>query len=167
MTRLSIVFILLATLTAGACSDDSGNATGAAGSGGGAGGSGGGAAGSGGSGGGSAFMSLTPCPAESDYVTSPTTIDFGFISPAYVYQPKCLKVPVGTQVTFMSTTSDFGPHPLYPSASIGTLPGNPITPTTTGNNASFTFPAKGFWAYWCMVHGTDSGTFMAGVVWAD
>jgi plastocyanin len=168
--RLSaIVLIVLATLTAGACSDDSGdgNGTGAAGSGGGAAGTGGGAAGTGGSGGGSAFMSVNPCTAESAYVTSPTTIDFGFISPAYVYQPKCLKVPVGTQVTFTSTTSDFGAHPLYPSASIGTQPGNPITPTTTGNNASFTFSAKGFWAYWCMIHGSDSGNFMAGVVWVD
>src|SRR5688572_25272130 len=99
MTRLSMVFILLATLTAGACSDDSGNGSGAAGTGGGAAGTGGGAAGSGGSGGGSAFMAVGRCAAESDYVTSPTTIDFGFLANAYNYQPMCLKVPVGTQVT--------------------------------------------------------------------
>jgi plastocyanin len=159
-----IVSIVFATLTAAGCSDDGGNGTGAAGSGGGAAGSGGGA---GGSGGGTAFMSVAPCTAAGDYVTSPTTIDFGLINSGFNYQPKCLKVPVGTQVKFMSTTSDFGSHPLSPSASIGTLPGNPITLTTTGNNASFTFSQKGFWAYFCMVHGSDTGAYMAGVVWAD
>jgi len=169
MTRLLIVPILLATLTAVGCSDGSGNGTGMAGSGGGAAGSGGsGAAGSGGSG--SAFMAVAPCGAETDYVTTPTTIDFGLDNAGFYYRPKCLKVPTGTQVTFasMGATSDFVVHPLEPSANRGTRPGNPITPTATGTTASFTFPAKGFWAYYCAIHGSaDDGTYMAGVIWAD
>jgi plastocyanin len=169
MTRLLIVPILLATLTAAGCSDDGGNGTGVAGSGGGSTGSAGtGGTGSGGTGGGSAFMAVAPCNAASDYVTSPTTIDFGLLGSAFSYAPKCLKVPTGTQVTFTSTTSDFAVHPLDPSGNRGTRPGNPITPTATGTTASFTFPAKGFWAYYCTVHGSsDDGSFMAGVIWAD
>jgi plastocyanin len=170
MTRLLIVPIVLATLTAVGCSDDGGNGTGSAGSGGGAAGSGGGAGGSGGTGGGTAFMAVAPCNAATDYVTTPTTIDFGLINAGFNYAPKCLKIATGTQVTFMSmsATSDFVVHPLEPSANRGTRPGNPITPTATGTSASFTFPAKGFWAYYCTIHGSaDDGTYMAGVIWAD
>jgi plastocyanin len=164
--------MLLATLTAIGCSDDGGNGTGVAGSGGGAAGSSGaagsGGTGSGGSGGGSPFMAVAPCNAATDYVTTPTTIDFGLINSGFNYQPKCLKVATGTQVTFMSATSDFVVHPLAPSVNRGTRPGNPILPTVTGSSAAFTFPAKGFWAYYCTIHGSaDDGTFMAGVIWAD
>ena len=163
MPRLLIVPLLLATLTASGCSDDGGNGTGVAGS-------GGGAAGSGGTGGGAVFMAVEPCPAQTDYVTTPTTIDFGVNTNGFYYAPKCLKVPTGTQVTFTaaSATLGFASHPLDPSGNRGTRPGNPITSTTTGTTASFTFPAKGFWAYYCTIHGTDgSGDFMAGVIWAD
>ena len=166
MTRLLIVPILLATLTAVGCSDNGGNGTGSAGSGGGAAGSGG--TGSGGTGGGTPFMAVEPCDEQTDYVTTPTTIDFGLIDSGFNYKPKCLKVPTGTQVTFTSTTSDFGVHPLDPSGNRGTRPGNPITSTVTGTTASFTFPAKGFWAYYCTIHGgSDDGNYMAGVIWAD
>jgi plastocyanin len=144
--------------------DDNGGGGGNAGSGGGSAGSGGGSAGSGG---GSAFMAVGQCTTEASYVTTPTTIDFGLIGTAYSYNPKCLKVPAGTQVRFMSTTSTLAAHPLSPSASIGTLPGNPITPTASGNDASFTFSSKGFWAYFCEIHGSDTGMNMAGVIWVD
>jgi plastocyanin len=172
MIRLSIVSVLLATLTAVGCSDNGGNSTGVAGSGGGAAGTGGGAAGTGGgaagTGGGTPFMAVAPCNAATDYVAAPTTIDFGLLGSGFNYQPKCLKVATGTQVTFMSAGSDFVTHPLAPSVNRGTHPGNPITSTTAGNNASFTFATKGFWAYYCTIHGSaDDGSFMAGVIWAD
>jgi len=164
MIRLSIVSVLLATLTAVGCSDNGGNSTGAAGSGGGAAGTGGGAAGTGG---GTPFMAVAPCNAATDYVATPTTIDFGLLGSGFNYQPKCLKVATGTQVTFMSTDT-FVTHPLAPSVNRGTRPGNPITSTVTGNSASFTFATKGFWAYYCTIHGSaDDGSFMAGVIWAD
>ena len=122
----------------------------------------------GGTGGGNTFMAVAPCNAATDYVTTPTTINFGIINGCFNYQPKCLKVPTGTQVTFMSAASDFVLHPLEPSANRGTRPGNPITATVTGNNASFTFPTKGFWAYYCTIHGSsDDGSFMAGVIWVE
>ena len=173
MTRLLIVPILLATLTAAGCSDDGGNGTGSAGSGGGAAGSGGtggtGSGGTGGTGGGTAFMAVAPCNAATDYVTTPTTIAFG-LDTEFFYRPRCLKVPTGTQVTFTASDPTYGftAHPLDPSGTRGTRPGNPITLTMTGTTASFTFPAKGFWAYYCTIHGSsDNGDFMAGVIWAD
>jgi plastocyanin len=168
MTRLLIVPMLVATLTAIGCSDNGGNGTGLGGSGGGAAGSGG--TGSGGTGGGSAFMAVAPCNAATDYVTTPTTIGFGLDNTGFFYRPKCLKVPTGTQVTFtaMDPTLGFAAHPLDPSGNRGTRPGNPITPTVTGTTASFTFAAKGFWAYYCTLHGSlDDGDYMAGVIWAD
>ena len=115
-------------------------------------------------------MAVAPCNAATDYVTTPTTIDFGLDTSGFFYRPRCLKVPTGTQVTFTAMDPNFGfaAHPLDPSGNRGTRPGNPITPTMTGTTASFTFPAKGFWAYYCTIHGTDgTGEFMTGVVWAD
>jgi plastocyanin len=149
-------------------------AAGAAGQAGGAGGSAGGGAGgaagqAGAAGqGGSPFMAVEPCANQSDYVTTPTTINFGLINGAFIYSPKCLKVPAGSQVTFASTASDFLVHPLSPSANRGTRPGNPITFKDTGNSATFTFNARGFWAYYCTIHGaSDDGAFMAGVIWVE
>jgi len=116
----------------------------------------------GGSGGGSGFIAVAPCKAESNYTIDATSIAFGGAEDNF-YNPTCLKVPAGTTVTF---SGDFGTHPLAPSAARGTLTGNPITVTSVGSTASFTFPTAGFWAYTCMVHGSDpDGELMTGVVW--
>ena len=100
---------------------------------------------------------MLPCPAESDYVTGPTTVDFGLINGGLQLPPKCLKVAAGTTVTF---SGDFSSHPLEPSAQRGTLTGNPITSTSAvtdgGTTKTFAFPTPGFYAYFCQVH--DSTT---------
>ena len=169
--------------TAGSgCSDNGGG--GAAGSSGtaGSGGSGGGTTGnagttgSGGSGGASGgtggvtpgFMSIAPCPNESDYVTG-TAVDFGLIAGAYAYSPKCLHVllPATGAIPDVTFTGDFGTHPLEPSARRGAQTGNPITTTSTGTSKVFPFSTPGFFAYFCQVHNpSDNGAAMSGVVWA-
>ena len=119
----------------------------------------------GGTGGASTFTSVLPCTTESDYMTGTTTVNFGLLSGGFAYAPKCLKVSAGTTVTF---SGDFGSHPLEPSALRGTLTGNPITSTSAGTTASFTFPAPGFYAYFCQFHDSqDTGNFMSGVIWVQ
>jgi plastocyanin len=170
MKRLGLAGLFIAA-SAIACS--SSNNTTTPGSGGtAAGGSGGTAAAgtggtaAGGTGGGTpGFMSITPCTSETDYASG-TTINFGGAA-GFAYDPKCLKVTAGTTVTFMG---DFSVHPLEPSTHRGELAGNPITAVSAlpdgGTTTSFTFPAAGYYAYFCSFHGaSDTGAGMAGVIW--
>jgi len=141
----------------GAAGFDAGNAAGSGGGGG-----SGGAGGGGGTPGDPSFLPFEPCTSPSAYLTGETSIAFGG-GEGNAYNPACLKVPPGTTVTF---SGDFGNHPLAPSAARGTLTGNPITITSAGATASFTFPAAGFWAYYCMQHGSDpDGQNMTGIIW--
>ena len=113
-------------------------------------------------------MSIMPCTSDSDYTSGATTINFGGAA-GFAYDPKCLKVPAGTTVTFMG---DFSAHPLEPSTHRGELTGNPITAVSAlpdgGTATSFTFPTAGYYAYFCAFHGpSDTGTGMAGVIWVQ
>ena len=155
LSRLTFGILLAATATVG-CSSTSSNPTpGTGGTGGGGGG--------GGSGPDPSFMAVAPCSTEASYTTSGTTIAFGGTDPGFNYAPNCLKVSTGASVTF---NGDFSMHPLGPSAVRGMTTGNPIVVTNTGTTKSFTFPAAGFWAYYCMFHGSDAdGNFMSGVIW--
>jgi plastocyanin len=67
------------------------------------------------------------------------------------YQPKCLRVSVGTEVSWMGP---FGSHPLSPS--VQTDVGNPIQDTASGDAVSFTFDTPGTYGYLCSIHGYDS-----------
>jgi plastocyanin len=156
-----VVAALLIGVAAGCSGNGAVNPLGAGGSGG----TGGGSAGRGpGGAGGSGFVAVAPCNAASNYSIGATSISFGGAE-GDSYNPTCLKVPAGTTVTFLG---DFGNHPLAPSAARGTLTGNPIVVTSAGSTASFTFPAAGFWAFYCMVHGSDpDGDLMSGVVWVE
>jgi plastocyanin len=112
-----------------------------------------------------AFLAAAPCPTEIAYVTGAHTVAFGFLGspPGFVYDPKCLAVDAGATVTF---TGSFVAHPLYPSATRGSREGNPIGGTSTGESKAFVFPRRGFFAYYCGVHGAaDDGAAMAGVIW--
>jgi plastocyanin len=173
-SRLTFAILLggLTVTTIGCSGSGSSNTPGTGGSGGGAGngGTGAGTAGSGGGGGsggsggsGAPFMAFAPCSAESNYVTTPTTIAFGG-TVGFDYAPKCLKVPAGTSVTF---SGDFATHPLAPSAMRGNTTNNPIVNMSNGTTASFSFPTPGFYAYLCNFHGSDDGAFMSGVIWVQ
>ena len=111
------------------------------------------------------FLVAPPCQHEDDYATGTTTIVFGFLGmPASLsYDPSCLRVDVGTTVTF---AGDFAAHPLYPSRARGTIEGNPIPAVGNGHAQDVRFAAPGTFAYYCGVHGAfDDGQAMAGVVW--
>jgi len=173
-TTRAVLFLAL-LLVAGAagvgCTDDGGNGAGTPGAAGtsGGGGTGGGAGAGGTSAGGSGgtdpnFMSVAPCTTESAY-TAGTTVTFPLSATDFNYSPKCLKVSAGATVTF---SGDFVTHPLAPSTHRGTLTANPITSTGTGTTKSFDFPAAGFYAYYCTVHGpSDGAAGMVGVVWVQ
>jgi plastocyanin len=133
----------------------------------------GGTGGNGGSGGGTGgttggnFMAVEPCKAATAYTTTGTEIDFDMGSNT-LYVPSCLKVTKGASVSFVSKGADFATHPLEPSKKRGDITNNPIKETMTGTMASFTFPAAGYFAYYCKNHGfSDDGSFMAGVIWVQ
>jgi len=171
---------LVVGLSAFGCTDNSGNGNGNPGAGGssgggtGGGGTGTGGSSSGGNGGASAsgtggttpgFMAVLPCTAESNYMTGTTTIAFPADPTDFSYNPTCLKVPVGTTVTF---SGDFTAHPLTPSAKRGAQTGSPITATSAGTSKDFTFATAGFYGYYCANHDpTDTGMFMSGVIWVQ
>jgi plastocyanin len=102
-----------------------------------------------------------PCTKMTDYMaisgTSTTVMFGGALGDSY--SPKCLSVKTGTTVTWMG---DFTSHPLRPSTR-GTT-GNPIMATSSGTSTSFTFGAVGFFPWFCLNHGSDSGAGMSGVV---
>jgi len=149
---------LLLAVAAGCSGNGAVNPLGAGGTGG-----GGGIGGGGGTGPDPSFQPFPPCESAASYVTGRTSIVFGG-GLGDNYDPPCLEVPVGATVTF---SGDFGSHPLSPSTARGTLAANPITITSAGSTASFTFAGAGFWAYTCTVHGSDyDGQGMTGVVWA-
>jgi plastocyanin len=155
--------LLVAGAAALGCSGAANGMTPGTGGGGGTGGSAGTAGGAGGSGGGAPFMAFAPCTDQTSYVASATTVMFGG-GVGFAYAPQCLKVPAGTTVTF---SGDFATHPLIPSAMRGNTTSNPIMATSSGTSAPFTFPNAGFYAYLCMFHGSDDGSFMSGVIWVQ
>ena len=111
------------------------------------------------------FLAVAPCPDEAAYTTGNPIVTFGFLGtpPGFSYEPKCLAIDAGHAVTF---SGSFSAHPLYPSAKRGTLDGNPIGGTSSGDRKDIRFPNPGFFAYYCGVHGgSDDGSTMAGVVW--
>jgi plastocyanin len=177
---LGIGALVFSLSLAGACGEDKGHDDGPHGGSGGSGGSGAGGSGGGGSGGGGAggagvdagaggaggagpsvpaFKDVAPCSSESQYMAGTTVMTTASLS----YSPKCLKVKKGTAVKF---TGDFTLHPTEPSKMRGELMGNPIPSLKSGMESTVTFDKAGFFAYYCTVHGgSDTGTFMAGVVW--
>jgi len=112
-----------------------------------------------------AFLAVRPCPDEASYATDTGVVTFGFLGtpPGFSYDPRCLAIDAGQAVTF---SGSFSAHPLYPSAKRGTLDGNPIGGTSSGDRKDIRFPSPGFFAYYCGVHGgSDDGSTMAGVIW--
>lgn len=75
------------------------------------------------------------------------------ISVGTAYQPRCVRVSAGTEVTF---ESDFESHPLHGGEivdEVGVLdPASPITPTEVGSTATFTLADAGDVPYFCDFH---------------
>jgi len=74
------------------------------------------------------------------------------------YDPKCLKVKVGQNVTFSGT---FASHPLTADCQEHAA----ITNQNSGSSAIFQFVKPGYYGYHCAFHGAPDGSGMAGNIW--
>jgi plastocyanin len=80
-------------------------------------------------------------------------------SAGLAYTPKCIKVSVGTDVTF---TSNFANHPLLGGMHNAPASSGPFVPVTnTGTTKTFDMTAAGTYPYVCTFH---SGSGMTGAV---
>ncbi|HRG16596.1 MAG TPA: hypothetical protein PLB00_11400 [Pseudomonadota bacterium] len=104
--------------------------------------------------------------ASATNLSGQSTLTITFANGNFTYSPKCVKVDLGTQVTFSGT---FVNHPLLG----GTVTGGVATPassgpfvpeTNSGNSKAFTMTSDGDFPYYCTFHG--AGLSMNGVVYA-
>jgi plastocyanin len=109
-----------------------------------------------GDGGGDEICGCTEATADDLTAQTSVTVSFGGTF-GLSYSPKCILVAPGTSVSFEGELST---HPL--SATVGS--GNPITHTTSGTTAAFTFTQTGAYGYQCDVH---VGTGMCGAVYVQ
>jgi plastocyanin len=129
--------------------------------------SGGGAAAGGGSGvgGGTAAGGGTADPGCPGFANCITFVDMtGTSAPVITfpngsdtYAPKCIRVTAGTTITF---SGSFGSHPLEQECG----PASGLLTATTGNSAAFRLDAPGTYGYYCLQHGSPSGSGMAGAI---
>jgi len=85
---------------------------------------------------------------------------------SYGYEPPCLIVDVGTNITFINSTGGtFSNHPLYPGVNQTSLgvEGNPIQITPNGSIATFQMTQTGVYPYYCYYHWLSYG--MEGVIY--
>lgn len=117
-----------------------------------------GSAGSGGTGGAAAGSGLNGC-ADADFkdVSAGTDDDRMVMvaSDKNAFTQRCMTIKASQAVMFMA---DFTVHPLMPGVAPSrsgdkgaTLP-NPIQPTMSGDQVSFTFPTPGAYPYYCSAH---------------
>ena len=89
------------------------------------------------------------CTAYTDLTAqTATTITFPMGASPAQYSTPCIKVKVGTAVTF---SGSFSSHPLVPSG--GDSP-NPITAGSSGSSATFKPTTAGTFGYHCSFHPT-------------
>lgn len=86
--------------------------------------------------------------AEDHTTDTAVNIDFGG-SLGLKYAPACIRIKTGTSVTF---TGSFSSHPLSGGSSGTADASSPITHTTTGSSATFSFPDAGTFPYFCELH---------------
>jgi plastocyanin len=131
---------------------------------GGMGGMGGGTGGMGGMGGmgggmmGSVINGCDPAMATDHTADAMTTVNIVGLA----YDPPCIKVKVGSQVTFKG---NFGNHPTVGGMVSGSMatpdPKSPILDTSAGMSATFAFDKAGGYPYYCTKH---FGSGMMGAV---
>lgn len=93
--------------------------------------------------------------------TAASGTEVGIDENTFTYTPACLKVKVGTVVTF---TGGGAKHPLAPMTK-GTTADNPI-PLSKDPSVPVTFAKAGAFPYFCENHGVDGGaTGMVGAVY--
>ncbi len=97
---------------------------------------------------------INGCTTFSDLTAGGGTITFPTQAAPAQYQPNCVKIKVGQTLTW---TGSFSAHPLVPEG--GDSP-NPIQPTSTGTDMSFTFGNAGTFGFGCGIHSTMSGAVL-------
>jgi plastocyanin len=106
-----------------------------------------------------ALTHLSGCE-DADFVTaeSGSTIE----TRGSAYTPKCLRIVVGSTVSIVGSN----PHPLQGIESLVGTPANPIFDDLGAHisKTEFTFDSTGEFGYYCVAHGTDAGTGMAGSI---
>lgn len=102
-----------------------------------------------------------PATAEDHLADATTTVT----QSGFAYAPKCIKITAGSSVKFVST---FTSHPLVGgevvSGAKAADPGSPITMTSTGTEATFTFPDAGTYGYYCDIHALSG---MVGAIFVE
>ena len=97
------------------------------------------------------------CNSTTD-LTGQTAVRIEFGSAGFSYAPKCIRIRVGTVVTF---AGQFSFHPLVQAC--GPKSGV-ITGGTGTNDHNVTFSDVGRFGYYCSAHGTKTGLSMAGMI---
>jgi plastocyanin len=84
------------------------------------------------------------------------TITFGG-GGAMAYTPNCIKVKLGQMVSFQG---NFSNHPLRQACgpTLGTLD------ESSGQGTTFIFSALGTYGFYCEMHGSPTGSGMAGAI---
>lgn len=90
-----------------------------------------------------------------DYTLNPSPA-VTFPGTGLEYTPSCIKIKVGQSVLFLGTNATFVQHPLSGGLVQGNAkvddPTSPIKKTSTGQNATFAFPATGAFGFFCDYH---------------
>jgi plastocyanin len=73
------------------------------------------------------------------------------------YSPECIRVSAGQTVTF---AGDFSNHPLVQECG----PAAQVLGASNGSSAAFPLSAPGTYGYYCMMHGSPSGSGMSGAI---
>lgn len=91
-------------------------------------------------------------------------VRFGDLN-AYRYEPRCIRVDVGTRIRFVG---DFAVHPLAPGAvrngALELDADGPIRETRSGGEATFPMAEAGAFGYFCNTH---LGEGMTGAVFVE
>jgi plastocyanin len=143
------ILCITSTVILSACGGDEGSGTSGA--------SGQASSGSGsgsGSGGGGATVVNGCDPATAEDRTGDTDVPIAFGDAiGFKYSPACIKVKVGTTLTF---SGDFASHPLTPGIDLVEDPASPIQKTDTNpmsGSVSFALSPAGTYGWFCGFHG--------------
>jgi plastocyanin len=97
-------------------------------------------------------------PATAKDLTGGQDVQIGFPGVAFSYVPSCIKVSVGTNVSFLGEgVASLATHPLVGGTIENSVtkipdPDSPIEMTNTGNSVEFTMSAVGDFGFYCDLH---------------
>ena len=99
-----------------------------------------------------------------DFGAADATRTIGIATMGLSFTPKCMTIRVGQTVRWEGSLATHPLAPGNPDHPDAGSPNSPITETTTGSSAEFTFDSAGTFPYYCEVHSFGAGMGMAGAV---